>query len=98
MSLYQQVHKLILATHSEYFKALFRIDMKENVENKVEFKFSVPNMDAIIEYMYTEEMELTEDNISEMINISCYLQVYIIIIFNYLIFIVDNILKYIFIL
>ena len=61
--------------------------MKENLENKVEFEYSVPNMDAIIEYMYTGDMELKEDNITEITNISCYLQVYIIIIFNYLIFI-----------
>ena len=52
--------------------------MKENLENKVEFEYSVPNMDSIIEYMYTGDMELKEDNITEITNISCYLQVYII--------------------
>ena len=55
--------------------------MKENCENKVEFEYSIPNMDAIVEYLYTGEIKFTEDNITEITNMSCYFQVNITIIF-----------------
>lgn len=68
-------HRTILAASSPYFKALFSNNMKENSESKpiVLTDIDAGNMDCLLKYIYTGEIELTQENIRPIISAANYL-------------------------
>ena len=49
--------------------------MKEVTDNEVKWNYGQHNIESIIEYIYTEHIELNDENIKELTDISHYLQV-----------------------
>ena len=68
-------HKTILASCSPYFKAMFSTKMKEASEAKpvVLNDIDGQNMEELLKYMYTGEIELTNNNIRPIISAANYL-------------------------
>lgn len=61
-------HKVILAAKSEYFSSMFLGNFKESNEQVVNICFdnkdlSSTAIDIIVTYMYTLDLEITEDNV-----------------------------------
>ncbi|KAL4230683.1 Kelch-like protein 6 [Mactra antiquata] len=70
-----QVHRLVLASCSDYFRAMLTHDMKETREECTNLKgLTVNGVELLIKYAYTGELELTMDNIHEVIAGSTFLQ------------------------
>ena len=55
-------HCVVLAVASDYFKAMFRCDLKETTSDTVQLTMEPETMVTIIDYIYTGEIELTVDN------------------------------------
>ncbi|XP_037896068.1 kelch-like protein 3 [Glossina fuscipes] len=69
------VHKEVLATASPYFAAMLQHDLKEKAEGKVTFTNVEPTvMKAIVDYLYSGEITITEDNITALFFASDFLQ------------------------
>lgn len=69
-------HRTVLASASPYFKALFSSNLGElNVESKpiVVSDIDTTNMTKLLQYIYTGEIELTEENIKPIISAANYL-------------------------
>ena len=69
-------HRAILAACSSYFEAMFSTDMMESREEKV----LIQEMDSgvlarLIDFAYTGEIELTADNVLELLSASSRLQI-----------------------
>ncbi|XP_018425946.1 PREDICTED: kelch-like protein diablo [Nanorana parkeri] len=69
-------HRVVLASVSPYFKALFTCPMKESTRGEVCLS-DVPSstMQAVLHYIYTGEARLTLDNVEELFIVSGRLQV-----------------------
>ena len=81
------MHKIIIAYECDYFKALLSNDVIETRNNEVTFTFDKKAFSEIINYIYSGDVTLSVDNISELIEISNYLQVNILLydgIINYI--------------
>ncbi|XP_078380131.1 kelch-like protein 40a [Oculina patagonica] len=64
-------HKFILASQSEYFAALFRIDP---TASETTFKdFSIDVIKECIEYLYVHEVNLTGDNVQDVLMFADYI-------------------------
>lgn len=60
-------HKLVLAASSPYFKAMFLSDMEESKKREVVLKDVEPRiMGMILRYIYTCDIELTEQNVQDI--------------------------------
>ncbi|KAM9439970.1 kelch-like protein 40a [Clarias gariepinus] len=60
-------HKLVLAASSPYFKAMFLSDMKESKKREVVLKDVEPDiMGMILKYIYTCDINLTEQNVQDI--------------------------------
>lgn len=70
-------HKLILAACSPYFRELyFSDDGKEGDKKEVVLENLDPSvMEMIINYMYTAEMDITDDNVHEVLAVANRLQI-----------------------
>eukprot|EP00794_Sanderia_malayensis_P008156 gene8156-9028_t len=68
-------HKNILSSCSPYFKAMFSTKMKESTETKpvVLNDIDANNMEALLNYIYTGDIELRADNIRPIISAANYL-------------------------
>lgn len=56
-------HKIVLATHSEYFNIMFTSGFKENSENEVFMQEMNPCiLSLLIDYMYTYEITINVEN------------------------------------
>ena len=67
-------HKNILAASSAYFLGLFTSDMKEKQETEVKLEgFRAFVMNDLLNYVYTGEVEITEDNVKELVFAGDYL-------------------------
>lgn len=67
-------HKNILAASSAYFLGLFTSDMKEKQQNKVKLEgFKSFVMNDLLNYIYTGEVEITEENVKELVFAGDYL-------------------------
>jgi len=68
-------HKTILASCSPYFKAMFSSKMKESNETKPIILNDIEgqNMEELLKYIYTGEIELRHDNIRPIIAAANYL-------------------------
>ncbi|XP_040183006.1 kelch-like protein 41 [Rana temporaria] len=71
-----QCHRVVLASVSDYFRALFMCSMKETVLGEV-CLLEVPStvLQTILHYIYTGELHLTLDNVEELFIVSGRLQI-----------------------
>ena len=61
------VHRAVLASCSEFFRALFTNGLKETQENDIKIHgVSVTVMEVIIQYAYTKQVSLASSNIEEL--------------------------------
>ena len=67
-------HKNILAASSAYFLGLFTSDMKERHQNEVKLEgFKSFVMNDLLNYIYTGEVEITDENVKELVFAGDYL-------------------------
>uniref|UniRef100_A0A1B0A4I6 BTB domain-containing protein n=1 Tax=Glossina pallidipes TaxID=7398 RepID=A0A1B0A4I6_GLOPL len=65
------VHKLALAIASDYFAVMFEADMKERKEGTVKLQdVDVVAVKALIDYIYSGFITLTEENVEEVLSVS----------------------------
>lgn len=58
------VHKLILASNSEYFNTMFTGSFKESSLKEITINEMEPNsLEQLIDYMYTSNLKITVDNV-----------------------------------
>ncbi|KAL9905119.1 kelch-like protein 28 isoform 2-T5 [Glossina fuscipes fuscipes] len=70
------VHRLALAIASPYFAAMFQSDTKEKATGLVKFEDNdVTAVKTIVEYIYSGELLLTEENVQSICTTSDYLQI-----------------------
>ncbi|XP_060065248.1 kelch-like protein 26 [Ylistrum balloti] len=70
-----RVHKIVLASCSDYFKAVFSHDMLESRQEYVELKgLTEKGVHPLIKYAYTGSVILTLDNIQDVICAATFLQ------------------------
>ena len=69
------MHKIIIAYECNYFKALLTNDVIETRNNQVNFTFDKKAFSEIINYIYSGDIKLSIENISELFKIADYLQV-----------------------
>ncbi len=71
-----QVHKILLAATSDYFRVMLAGPMKESKENQVDLKaLSADALQLIIDFIYSGEMELDLENLMDVLNAGSHLQV-----------------------
>ena len=69
-----RVHKIILVAGSPFFRGLFTNDMKEARSASIALeKVSVSIMEDLLRFMYTGEVELTNQNVQELLVAADYL-------------------------
>ncbi|KAL9916228.1 kelch-like protein 2 isoform 1-T4 [Glossina fuscipes fuscipes] len=69
-------HRLALAIASPYFAAMFQNDTKEKATGLVKFEDNdVTAVKTIVEYIYSGELLLTEENVQSICTTSDYLQI-----------------------
>ena len=67
-------HKNVLAACSEYFLGLFTSDMKEKHQLEVKLEgFRAFVMNDLLHYIYTGEVEITDENVKELVFAADYL-------------------------
>ena len=67
-------HKNILAASSAYFLGLFTSDMKERYQSEVKLEgLKSFAMDDLLNYIYTGEVEITDENVKELVFAGDYL-------------------------
>ena len=59
-------HRVVLVVGSEYFQAMFRCSLQEKSSDPVQLTMEPDILANIIDYMYTEEIELTDDNVESL--------------------------------
>lgn len=65
-------HKLVLAASSTYFSKMFSLDLRENLESRVTFNQVSPwVVKRIIEYAYTGIIEITTQNVQDVLAACC---------------------------
>ena len=60
-------HRVVLAVASDYFKAMFRCDLKETTSDTVQLTMDPEILTSIVNYIYTGEIELTVDNVESVV-------------------------------
>jgi len=69
------IHKCVVAAASIFFRKLFSSKMKENYESKATIKTVSPEiMATILDYIYTSNLEITDENVYDLLCASDYLQ------------------------
>ncbi|CAH1794402.1 unnamed protein product [Owenia fusiformis] len=71
-----KVHQAVLAGCSDYFRAMFTIDMQEKGKNVIEL-LGVPaqGLTILLDFIYSGELRCTLDNISDVLIAATHLQV-----------------------
>ncbi|XP_061165788.1 kelch-like protein 26 isoform X1 [Saccostrea echinata] len=71
-----QVHKAVLAATSDYFRVMFGGAMAESKQDSVDLKgVTADGLQMIIDFIYSGELPLQYDNLTEAINTASHLQV-----------------------
>ena len=73
------MHKILIAYECDYFKALLSNDVIETRCNQVNFTFDNKAFAELLEYIYSGVIILSVNNISSIIEISDYFQVYLVL-------------------
>ncbi|KAL9892447.1 kelch-like protein 12 isoform 1-T1 [Glossina fuscipes fuscipes] len=70
------VHRVLIVIASPYFAAMLQHDVKENREGKVKFMdVKAPALKAIIEYIYSGKITITEESVESLIFTANLLQI-----------------------
>ncbi len=76
LCLFLQVHKILLAATSDYFRVMLQGPMRESQEHFVDLKsLTADALQQIVDFMYSGEMTLQFDNLEEILNAANHLQV-----------------------
>ncbi|XP_053575266.1 kelch-like protein 3 [Bombina bombina] len=68
-------HRVVLAACSSYFYAMFTVEMTESKAKKIEIKdVDGETLGKLIEYMYTAEIAITEENVQVLLPAASLLQ------------------------
>lgn len=72
-----QLHKIVLACHSEFFQAAFDSSFLETKTHKIELEYPDPRgvLGIIFKYFYTNEMEIHPETVVPLLNQSMFYQV-----------------------
>ncbi|KRT79578.1 BTB And C-terminal Kelch domain containing protein [Oryctes borbonicus] len=69
-------HKVVLSACSDYFRAMFNRNMLESQNDTVTlYDISPKGFKLLLNYMYTSQLELTEENIQDVLEVAVYLQI-----------------------
>ncbi|XP_007444631.2 kelch-like protein 40 [Python bivittatus] len=69
-------HRLVLAACSPYFRALFLSDIDESKKREVSLEDVDPEvMSKILHYIYTSELEITEQNVQDIFSVANMFQI-----------------------
>ncbi|KAM9833353.1 kelch-like protein 3 isoform X3 [Syngnathus typhle] len=69
------VHRVVLAASSPYFCAMFTGDMSESKAQRVEIgEVDGPTLTKLVDYIYTAQIEVTEDNVQVLLPAASLLQ------------------------
>ncbi|MEE6472861.1 hypothetical protein FKM82_009748 [Ascaphus truei] len=69
-------HRCVLAASSDFFRAMFEVNMKERDGGSVTISNLSPNaVKAFLDYAYTGKAEITDDNVDMLFQMSSFLQV-----------------------
>ena len=69
-------HKVVLASFSPYFYAMFTNDVVESRQNSVTLKLMDPkSVELLIEFAYTAQIRITEENVQYVLPVACILQI-----------------------
>lgn len=68
--------KVVLASFSPYFYAMFTNDVLESRQNSITLKSLDPkSVELLIEFAYTAQIRITEENVQEVLPVACILQI-----------------------
>ena len=68
-------HRVVLAACSDYFAAMFTGDMVESQKQDVEIQgLSASTMENILEFIYTETVSVSVENVQALLPAACLLQ------------------------
>ncbi|XP_060567211.1 kelch-like protein 13 [Ruditapes philippinarum] len=71
-----KVHRVVMASCSDYFKVMLTGEMRESREGKVDLKgVSANGLKVVVDFAYTGIMGLTVDNVEEVLSAATHLQV-----------------------
>jgi len=69
-------HKVVLASFSPYFYAMFTNDVVESRQNSITLKSMDPrSVEILIEFAYTAQIKITEENVQYLLPVACILQI-----------------------
>uniref|UniRef100_A0A8D0DTS3 Kelch like family member 40 n=1 Tax=Salvator merianae TaxID=96440 RepID=A0A8D0DTS3_SALMN len=69
-------HRLVLAACSPYFRAMFLSDMEESKKREVNLEDVDPEvLGKILHYIYTSELEITEQNVQDIFSVANMFQI-----------------------
>ena len=72
---YIPAHRLVLSCYSHFFKSMFEVNMKERFQDVVEVElFKGHLIKELIEFMYTQHMDVNNENVIELLRAADYLQ------------------------
>ncbi|XP_052740873.1 kelch-like protein 5 isoform X2 [Bicyclus anynana] len=69
-------HKVVLASCSEYFAAMFTGSMKESELPEITLKVDAQTLRSLVHYCYTGIIELSEETVEVLLSTSCLLQLH----------------------
>ena len=70
-------HRAVLSASSVYFFKMFTVNMKEKQEKIVTFNDISPDaFQAVIDFIYTGDVTITEDNVSSLLHVTSLMQVH----------------------
>merc|ERR1712038_2041762 len=68
-------HRIVLAACSDYFRAMFTHKMSEKDKNVIELhKISAQVMEVLLDFVYTETVNVSVENVQELLPAACLLQ------------------------
>lgn len=69
-------HRIVLASFSPYFKAMFGVDMAESKQDKISINgVEHPMIDLLVNYAYTSKVTITKTNVQSLLSAANLLEV-----------------------
>ncbi|XP_006811935.1 kelch-like protein 28 [Saccoglossus kowalevskii] len=73
-----KAHRVVLAALSEYFRAMFTVQLKESKEDVIELKdisITPESFQCLLDYCYSAELDLTIENVFEILAVAHHLSI-----------------------